>query len=473
MKDLQPLPLDTRARAPASGPVPSPDAADECDNSELLEMLAPAGNMAATGDAGASSILDPLHDAAASAMDTIRSAGADAQDRARAGWEEAIRGLGLEDASEIADPPELSGADSSERSTEQPSAGPDLDAEGSRDGADAAGPASTVGADHLAWQAAEVGAVLDARVEDAKEGVTAQVEAAEDLVTTPAGAASAGQGLSGGSAALVVQGVATQIAEGGDEVGESLQLAGEGSSDLTQDSSKLIADAQQDTGEENEEEGFFSELWAGARSGLEYAAGAGMQFLSDELGGALDGWLDGFASDSFHHGRGLGDAAAFVLGAAETALGLLEIGGAFTITGGGAAVAAGSGGLLALPAAGVVVVVDALALTTGLALAGHGGLVMMAASNGARNGRGDTGPKPAPETPKGFPDAKAVRRKTSVQGGGGLRKRWVDGEGNILEWDSRHGAIEKYDGRGRHLGEFDPETGAQTKPPDRTRRVEP
>ena len=59
--------------------------------------------------------------------------------------------------------------------------------------------------------------------------------------------------------------------------------------------------------------------------------------------------------------------------------------------------------------------------------------------------------------------AKRVRSKTQ-------RARWVDDEGNIYEWDSQHGRVEKYNKRGKHLGEFDPNTGEQTKPakPDRT-----
>ena len=35
------------------------------------------------------------------------------------------------------------------------------------------------------------------------------------------------------------------------------------------------------------------------------------------------------------------------------------------------------------------------------------------------------------------------------------------------------GAVEKYNKRGSHLGEFDHNTGAQTKPADRTRKVDP
>ena len=46
-------------------------------------------------------------------------------------------------------------------------------------------------------------------------------------------------------------------------------------------------------------------------------------------------------------------------------------------------------------------------------------------------------------------------------------------KGIIFEWDSQHGAVEMYDKRGRHLGEYDPTTGEQTKPADKTRSVEP
>ncbi|WP_415974044.1 colicin E3/pyocin S6 family cytotoxin [Rhodococcus sp. 077-4] len=50
------------------------------------------------------------------------------------------------------------------------------------------------------------------------------------------------------------------------------------------------------------------------------------------------------------------------------------------------------------------------------------------------------------------------------------RTRWTDDKGNIYEWDRQHGAVEKYSKNGKHLGEFDPNTGAQTKPPDPTRK---
>jgi hypothetical protein len=80
-------------------------------------------------------------------------------------------------------------------------------------------------------------------------------------------------------------------------------------------------------------------------------------------------------------------------------------------------------------------------------------------------------------TPKGvlpaFPDLVRGRSKTPVQGGGGLRPRWHDRSGNIYEWDRQHGAIEKYNKRGKHLGEFNHITGKQTKKADKTREVEP
>jgi hypothetical protein len=62
--------------------------------------------------------------------------------------------------------------------------------------------------------------------------------------------------------------------------------------------------------------------------------------------------------------------------------------------------------------------------------------------------------------------------KTSVRGGGKKRRRWKDASGKIYEWDSQHGKVEMYTKQGKHLGEYDPKTGEQTKPADSTRRVE-
>jgi hypothetical protein len=81
--------------------------------------------------------------------------------------------------------------------------------------------------------------------------------------------------------------------------------------------------------------------------------------------------------------------------------------------------------------------------------------------------------KPAPRTPKAFPGLRRAKPKTSIQGGGGLRKRWKDEAGNIWEWDSQYGELEKYSPKGKHLGAFDPDTGKQLKPADGSRTVEP
>jgi hypothetical protein len=77
---------------------------------------------------------------------------------------------------------------------------------------------------------------------------------------------------------------------------------------------------------------------------------------------------------------------------------------------------------------------------------------------GGQNG-GSRDPNPgelkhAPDTLPGFPDAVKADKKTGVQGGGGLRDRWVDRRGKIYEWDSRHGTVEQYSRTGKHLGEF-------------------
>ena len=82
---------------------------------------------------------------------------------------------------------------------------------------------------------------------------------------------------------------------------------------------------------------------------------------------------------------------------------------------------------------------------------------------------------PPPKELPAFPDAKKADGKTPIRGGGGYRKRWKEqrGKKRIIEWDSQHGKVEVYNKRGKHLGEFDPETGEQTKPADKSRRVEP
>jgi len=73
----------------------------------------------------------------------------------------------------------------------------------------------------------------------------------------------------------------------------------------------------------------------------------------------------------------------------------------------------------------------------------------------------------------GFTGLERATWKTPVQGGGGLRPRWKDSDGNIYEFDKQHGALEKYNSNGKHLGEFNYKTGTQTKPADPTRKVKP
>jgi hypothetical protein len=79
---------------------------------------------------------------------------------------------------------------------------------------------------------------------------------------------------------------------------------------------------------------------------------------------------------------------------------------------------------------------------------------------------------PAPIQLYAFPDARRVRGKTP-RPGGGVRQRWKSRSGLIYEWDYLHGCVEVYDRRGRHLGEFDPTTGARTKPANPDYQVEP
>ncbi|MGV3058115.1 colicin E3/pyocin S6 family cytotoxin [[Pasteurella] aerogenes] len=82
-------------------------------------------------------------------------------------------------------------------------------------------------------------------------------------------------------------------------------------------------------------------------------------------------------------------------------------------------------------------------------------------------------PAPRKNEITGIKDLTEVKRKTPIQGGGKLRNRWKDSEGNIYEWDSQHGTLEKYNHKGKHLGEFNYKTGEQTKSADPTRRIEP
>lgn len=76
----------------------------------------------------------------------------------------------------------------------------------------------------------------------------------------------------------------------------------------------------------------------------------------------------------------------------------------------------------------------------------------------------------APRLLPAFPNARRVKPKTGKPNG--KRARWKDSS-RIYEWDYQHGSVEVYDSQGRHLGQFDPDTGDREKPPDPSRRVEP
>jgi len=90
----------------------------------------------------------------------------------------------------------------------------------------------------------------------------------------------------------------------------------------------------------------------------------------------------------------------------------------------------------------------------------------------ARPFNGDHGYHLPPKGLPAFPDAAKAPSKTNVQGGGGIRKRWKDRKGRIFEWDAQHGTVEMYDKQGKHLGEYDPHTGEQTKPSNPGRKIE-
>jgi len=73
---------------------------------------------------------------------------------------------------------------------------------------------------------------------------------------------------------------------------------------------------------------------------------------------------------------------------------------------------------------------------------------------------------PAPRRLRAFPNAERVKPKSA-------RHRWSEEEtGYIYEWDYQHGRVERYDRRGHHLGEFDPDTGTMTKPANRQQTIE-
>ena len=82
---------------------------------------------------------------------------------------------------------------------------------------------------------------------------------------------------------------------------------------------------------------------------------------------------------------------------------------------------------------------------------------------------------PAPKTHEitGISGLTTAKKKTPIQGGGGLRKRWIDAKGKtIYEWDSYHGELEAYrSSDGSHIGAFDFITGDQIGPAKKNRSI--
>jgi hypothetical protein len=52
------------------------------------------------------------------------------------------------------------------------------------------------------------------------------------------------------------------------------------------------------------------------------------------------------------------------------------------------------------------------------------------------------------------------------------RRRWTGAKGQIYEEDTQHGELEKYNGRGKHKGSVDPDTGEIIKGPVKGRTME-
>jgi len=80
---------------------------------------------------------------------------------------------------------------------------------------------------------------------------------------------------------------------------------------------------------------------------------------------------------------------------------------------------------------------------------------------------------PPPKTLPAFKNAKLAPKRKTTSAASGKRKRWIDDDGKIIEWDALHAEVEVYNKRGKHLGEFDPETGVQTKPANSSYKIKP
>jgi filamentous hemagglutinin len=142
----------------------------------------------------------------------------------------------------------------------------------------------------------------------------------------------------------------------------------------------------------------------------------------------------------------------------------------------------GVGALAPAVATGVVeVAVDAAAVAVPTAMAMAGNQQIGPGGNAPSDGP-STPSEPttssARETPPRHGEYKPAPRgdlsgpiqaeRVPSQGG---RATWKDAKGNTYQWDSLHGRLEKYNKHGKHLGEYDSATGAQTKPAKKDRSL--
>ena len=51
-------------------------------------------------------------------------------------------------------------------------------------------------------------------------------------------------------------------------------------------------------------------------------------------------------------------------------------------------------------------------------------------------------------------------------------KRWRSKDGRLYTWDPKHGEIEVFNSRGRHIGVLDAVTGTMIKEPRKGRRID-
>lgn len=50
-------------------------------------------------------------------------------------------------------------------------------------------------------------------------------------------------------------------------------------------------------------------------------------------------------------------------------------------------------------------------------------------------------------------------------------RRWRDIDGQLYTWDARHGELEVFDSRGKHLGAAEPLNGTMIKPTRKGRKI--